>query len=478
MDKIKERGEVYTPIVVVTQMLNMIGYTFRENIQDKHIIDNSCGDGRFLTQIVKRYIQQCKDFLTKEQLANNLSTHIHGIELDKEAYNKCVSNLNEIVKKHNIPEVKWDILNENALNVTCYDGKMDFVVGNPPYVRVHNIKGEYYDNLRNFSFTEKGNSDLYLAFYELGLRMRNSTGHLAYITPSAWCTNASGKNFRKFIKESRQLQTVYDYQSSKVFGDAATYVMICHFTPNPNIAVLYSTEPLSSHLLSYDEIFVDDKLFFCKPQGIKLLKDCYDVKQKKCVVKNGYATLCDKVFIDNVQDYLNDCVIPVIKSSTGEKKMCVYPYDENGKIFQLQYLEENYNYTYLYLMMNEGKLRARDYDTKYTDKDQWWAFGRKQAINDTYKRKIAINSLIRDENDLKIVEAKEGTGVYGGLYILTDENIGTITSILKTREFSDYVKLFRHYKSGGYFAFTAKEVEKYLNYCLSGNNSLSLKYGK
>ena len=66
--------------------------------------------------------------------------------------------------------VGWDLLNTNALSVTRYDGQMDFVVGNPPYVRVHNLE-EDYDEVKSFRFAEGGMTDLYLAFYELGLRL-------------------------------------------------------------------------------------------------------------------------------------------------------------------------------------------------------------------------------------------------------------------------------------------------------------------
>lgn len=49
------------------------------------------------------------------------------------------------------PYLVCDILNQDALSVSCFDGKMDFVVGNPPYVRVHNLADRYH-NVKHLRF--------------------------------------------------------------------------------------------------------------------------------------------------------------------------------------------------------------------------------------------------------------------------------------------------------------------------------------
>jgi adenine-specific DNA-methyltransferase len=98
--------------------------------------------------------------------------------------------------------------------------------------------------------------------------------------------------------------------------------------------------------------------------------------------------------------------------------------------------------------------------------EPWYAFGRTQAINDTWKDKWAIKSIVKTPDDLKPVEAPAGTGVYGGLYILTEHPEGL--KALETEEFMNYVKMLGKYKSGGYYTYSSKELENYLNY----------KYGK
>ena len=46
----KSKGRVYTPDYIVNNILDMANY-FGDNIFEKHVIDNSCGDGAFICEI-------------------------------------------------------------------------------------------------------------------------------------------------------------------------------------------------------------------------------------------------------------------------------------------------------------------------------------------------------------------------------------------------------------------------------------------
>lgn len=51
---VKHSGQVFTPAFLVKNILDICHYTGTDILQ-KHIIDNSCGDGAFLCEIVERY---------------------------------------------------------------------------------------------------------------------------------------------------------------------------------------------------------------------------------------------------------------------------------------------------------------------------------------------------------------------------------------------------------------------------------------
>ena len=103
----------------------------------------------------------------------------------------------------------------------------------------------------------------------------------------------------------------------------------------------------------------------------------------------------------------------------------------------------------------------------------WYAYGRSQAINDTFRNKMAINSLLRTEHDFKFTDAPPGTGVYGGLYIISDSvPLDEISKALKTKEFMAYICLLGKYKSGGYYTYSSKDVKRYLDYKFAYNGGV------
>lgn len=53
----KENGRFFTPKFIVSSILDLSGY-HGAGILKKHAIDNSCGDGAFLCQIVERYCRE------------------------------------------------------------------------------------------------------------------------------------------------------------------------------------------------------------------------------------------------------------------------------------------------------------------------------------------------------------------------------------------------------------------------------------
>src|SRR4051794_40927717 len=90
---IKNLGQVSTPGSIVDFMLDAIEYK-EETILNKHILDNSCGDGAFLKNIVKRYVKIAQEKnLPYEQIKKGLETYIHGVEIDVATYKNCLKSL-------------------------------------------------------------------------------------------------------------------------------------------------------------------------------------------------------------------------------------------------------------------------------------------------------------------------------------------------------------------------------------------------
>ena len=472
-DVVKDNGRIYTPANIVKMMLDYAGYVPGPWIWKKHVIDNSCGDGQILCEVVRRYITSFSNPSGDWELRDQLKEYIHGIELDETECEKCKENLNRILDEYYIERINWDIRCGNSLTFRDeFRGKMDYVFGNPPYVRTKNIKksDDDYKILRWYDFSSTGMSDLYLAFYELGLDMRNSGGILCYIAPSSWTNSASGKVMRFHISESRELAAVIDFGHYQVFDNATTYVMITLFDNHPHKYIRYDRydgELKQDSLLSYEDVFIDDKMYFSSKDECDVLKKVMNTSKKTIEVKNGYATLADDIFIDNLPDFKN-YTIDVVKASTGQWKKCLFPYDKDLNLIPMNVIEKTAPEVYDYLVQNYTTLDARTYDSKGKE-DTWHSIGRSQGLKDTFVSKVAVNNLVKTPDDLKLVDVPAGKGVYGGLYIKTEMSADEIRNLLANDEFVSYVKTLRKYKSGGYYTFSSKDLEKYLNYKMYGD---------
>ncbi len=478
-DKVKKSGQVYTPRRIVDEMLDYAGYG-GPAIIGRHVMDNSCGDGAFLRQVVRRYCEAAgKEGLGKSVLKRHLETYIHGIDTDADACRSCLAHLDEAAGEYGAGRVSWDLHNRNALSTDKFNGKMDFVVGNPPYVRVHNLDTSYED-VKRYKFANGGMTDLYLAFFELGFNMLGPAGKLCYITPSSWLNSVAAGNMRAHIARERSLVSLVDLGHYQPFERATAYTVISLFAKDrddPSFDYyVFNGDKCSREFrcrLSLDDCLIDSCLYLSDKESLRELREIKSGKYPRYVtVKNGFATLADDVFIgESIPP--SAMTIKVLKASTGKWHPCLFPYDKRGKLLAPETVFSDPAVALHLKAHKEKLLKGRsDYATYYE-------YGRTQALADVWREKTAINTLIRTEKDLKIERVKEGEGVYSGLYVVNDLGITTdeIKDILIRPDFARYVSLLKKYKSGGYYTFNTKDVQQYVNFRLSKRNVRQPSFG-
>ena len=82
MSKQDKNCQVPTPIQYVEQMLDNIGY--KHNLWGRKVLENSCGEGNILIEIVKRYIIDTKgNHYTPEKISKGLQTDIKVYPLSR-----------------------------------------------------------------------------------------------------------------------------------------------------------------------------------------------------------------------------------------------------------------------------------------------------------------------------------------------------------------------------------------------------------
>ncbi|MFX1503813.1 MAG: N-6 DNA methylase, partial [Promethearchaeota archaeon] len=143
----KIMGEFFTPVNIVNSILKSVGYTTQNDINDRKLIDLSCGSGSFLVKAVEVLsnkintnteptVEKAKEII--EKIINN----IFGIDINPIACILCqinlyfiLFNLFNIILKHDkaytIP--LFNIFNKDAFKFEINE-KYDFVLGNPPYL--------------------------------------------------------------------------------------------------------------------------------------------------------------------------------------------------------------------------------------------------------------------------------------------------------------------------------------------------------
>lgn len=103
----------------------------------------------------------------------------------------------------------------------------DYVVGNPPYVRIQNLPAGQKAMLDQLYESTTGNYDLYCPFYERGLDwLKEGSGKLGYITPNQFMVTDYGEGLRRVLRQEARLDEMYDFRDSGVFKDATNYPAI------------------------------------------------------------------------------------------------------------------------------------------------------------------------------------------------------------------------------------------------------------
>ena len=298
----KQNGQYMTPKNIVQLLLNEIGY-FGPEILKKTIIEPSFGDGSFLAEIFTRIINEGKkQNLSNSQISTILNENVYGIEIDNVLFNKATQNLNEIAIKNGLQVNLNNLKNGNTLLLyKNYLNKFDYCVGNPPFVRIHNM--EDYEKIKEFNFSN-GNTDLYVIFYEIGLHLINRNGKLGFVTPNSFIKNTSQKKFREFLINNRKINKLLNFRDLKVFEDADVYSVIS-IIDNEN------KEKFTYKIMNSDFTFHLNEIYYEKQNQsiwnfgtkgeemfLEKINNNKNLLSNEVNILNGISTLADSIFVD------------------------------------------------------------------------------------------------------------------------------------------------------------------------------------
>ncbi len=415
--------QIFTPKEIVDEMLDLIDYD--ENILEKYVLDNSCGKGNFLIEVVKRYINAALEAeKTKEEIAKELSTYIVGVEIDHNLAEECKDNLTQVAKSKGIINNNWNIKCDDGLK---YDFKIkfDYIVGNPPYI-AYAVLNEEQRKFVKYTFKScfYGKFDYSYAFIEKCLDLLVDNGKMVFITPSNMYKTFFGKELRKLMLP--YITEIVDYSYEKIFKNVLTSPAITVFKKERTSELTYKLKKERRKIvkkISKDELA--DRWYFLsnESQGKRRFGEYFKVS-------NSVATLCNNVFVINEEvikryniemDAVRDAISPKSKKF-NRLEFIIFPYyyDENNKLIHFTENEyrEKYPNTYKYLAENKKVLESTNKDSHA----EWFEFGRSQALSHLNQSKLLISTIIT--NEITIYELGKEQIPYSGLYIIPIRDIG------------------------------------------------------
>jgi len=261
------------------------------------IVDPACGSGAFLLEAFDQmhvHYQQanaCLTDLVNQRLFADvdkqiLQSNLFGMDLNTEAIEICrlslwiktaekgkvLTSLDDNVKQGNSvigtpsPLDAWRARFPAALA----EGGFDVVLGNPPYVRQEWIAKDKPFLEQHYKAYD-GVADLYVYFYELGMKLLKPGGRLGFVVTNKWMRAGYGEALRKYFGESAWVEQVVDFGHAKqIFPDADVFPSILVARKPSNVPTPATVRVCA---IPREQLRIDDLSRQIKSDGYEMPRD-------------------------------------------------------------------------------------------------------------------------------------------------------------------------------------------------------------
>lgn len=502
-------GAVYTPNYIkkfiVEQTLKGLP---KNNYNNILVADIACGTGAFLYSVTEKI----KEHTTKSY-SDIFSENIYGLDISDYtiARAKILLSLLAISNGEDIEEFKFNLSVGNALNFdwrkshTNFKG-FDVIVGNPPYVRAKNLSEETKLLLANWEVTKSGNPDLYIPFFEIGIKYLKPDGILGFITVNTFKRSVNARNLRDFFKTNQVDLKILDFGNAQVFDNKSTYTCIVIIQNRLSDVVKYQQvtpeDIFQNKIADYSEIKyyslnTNKGWVLNKPlilNTIEKIESTGIPLGEKYPIKNGLATLSNDVFIfkpvgeDERYFYLQNGKLHKIEKGIcrdiikPNKLKCeseipqlmeqiIFPYHQDTiqsnlfefnpnkqVVFEEEYFQEKFPNAYEYLKGNKEQLLNRDKGKP--KKYKWFEFGRTQALTD-FGKKLLFPYMAGQP--YFVYTEQDNLLLYAGyaVYYDSERELKVLKRILESDVFWYYIKNTSKPYSGNYYALAKNYVKDF-----------------
>lgn len=495
-------GAVYTPNYIKSFIVENTFKKIAKAHQNILAADIACGCGAFLFTIADKLKSE-----TEKTFFQIFKENIFGLDISKSSITRTeiLLSILALANGEDRKEFEFNLHCANALSFDWFtveekiktSNGFDLIVGNPPYVRAKNIDKASKALLPNWAVTKSGNPDLYIPFFEIGLKQLNENGVLGYITVNSFYKSVNARALRRYLQFKKFDLSIIDFGHEKLFGNKSAYTCICIISKNQKVTVAFKKESSKTLIKNGSGLFSEipyEDLNFKKGwllndkrviENIKRIEEAGRSLGSAYKIRNGIATLSNDTYIfkpvAETENYFildhngkkyeiekaicRDIIKPNILKYEHEiesvKEKLIYPYTNRINPLSLmneKHFKTNFPKAYKYLSDNREKLQKRDKGNG--EYGAWYAFGRTQALCDTgYKLLFPYMAktphfVFTDEKDMLI---------YCGYAIFNEsqEELKMLKRILESRVFEYYMANTSKPYSAGYFSYAKNYVKNF-----------------
>ncbi|WP_262386946.1 Eco57I restriction-modification methylase domain-containing protein [Streptomyces sp. TRM49041] len=217
-----EHGEVFTRAWVVELILDLLGYTADKDLCDLRLVEPACGGGAFLTVVASRISASCH---THQRSITDAIDAVRAFDL----LDRNVEQSRTLIAE-TLQEEGWEpkdarkvatawVRQGDYLLQSDAEHRADYVVGNPPYIRLEDVPDDRMAAYRRACSTMGGRADIYIGFYEVALRSLNPDGQLGFICADRWMRNQYGRRLRQLVTKHFSMDLALVMHDVDAFDD-------------------------------------------------------------------------------------------------------------------------------------------------------------------------------------------------------------------------------------------------------------------
>ncbi len=349
----EKNGVVYTKPWVVDLILDLVGYSTNRPLHEMLLVEPSAGDGSFLLRAAGRLAESC---VKHGVPLSTCRSAIVAFELDDQSAERSRIALTQTLQFYDATPADAELLADGWVRSGDYlfeadhlAAKADFVVGNPPYIRLEDL-GAMGEQYRLAYPTMIGRADIYIAFYEAALRHLKPGGACGFICADRWMFNQYGAELRSFITRNFSVEAVIQMHHADAFEkEVSAYPAVTIIRNAKQGAVVVATldpdaEVIGATALASEFTQGKEPWPLMEPERLALLRrlelEFQTLESTGTTVGIGVATGADKVFITRDPEVVEpDRLLPLamafdIKGAavTWSGHYLINPWDECGLV--------------------------------------------------------------------------------------------------------------------------------------------------